>query len=109
MNEASELVFTRGVTCTGDAEQAFAAEVEQIEDALLIEVIGIVALASERAATIAQIVDVLRGDERIVLQIHFAAGVVARFITLKRAQALHQSIRLRSVIVRGNIEIAADH
>ena len=83
-------------------------QVDEIEDALFVELIGIVELAGDDASAIVQVVNVAV-DERLVVQTLFAARRIARLIALERTEPVDQPIGLRSVIVRQDRQVATEH
>ena len=59
--------LTGGAARAGDAAEIVAAQVDEIEDALFVELIGIVELAGDDPAAVGQRVDV-RVDERLIVE-----------------------------------------
>ena len=79
--EAGEHVLGRRPPRPRDAAEIVAIEVHQIEDALLVELIGIVELAGDDPAAVRERVDV-GVHERLVVESDLTADGVARVVAL---------------------------
>ena len=104
--EAGEHVLARRAARAGDAAEIVAVQVDQIEDSLLIELIGIVELAGDDPPAVRQRMNV-RVDERLIVETHFAAGGVAGVVALERTETVDEPIGLRAVVVREDGQIPA--
>ena len=104
--EAREDVCSGRTPRPGDAAEVVGVQVDQVEDALLIELIGIVELAGDDPAAVRQIVD--EGvDERLIVETDFTAGGITGVVPLERAETVDEPIGLRAVVVRKDREIPA--
>src|SRR5262249_48352845 len=83
-------------------------QVDEIEDALLIELVRIVELASDDPPAVVQRVDEAV-NERLVIQANFTAGCVAGIVSLEGAESVDQAVCLRSMVVRQNRQILSKH
>ena len=81
-------------------------QVDQVEDPLLIELVGIVELAGDDPPAVRQSVDV-GVDERLIVETHFAAGGIAGVVALERTETVDEPIGLRAVVVRQHRQILA--
>ena len=102
-----EHVFPRRTARAGDAAEIVGVQVDQIEDPLLVELIGIVELAGDDPAAVRQRVDV-GVDERLIVETHFTARGIAGVVALEGAETVDQPIGLRAVVVRQDREIPAE-
>ena len=82
-------------------------QVDQVEDALLVELIGIVELAGDDPPAVRQRVDV-GVDERLIVEADFAAGGIAGVVALEGTETVDQPIGLRAVVVRQDRQILAE-
>ena len=85
-----------------------AAEVDEVEDALLVELIGIVEIAGDDPRAAGQRLDVAV-DERLIEKAALAAGRIAGVVAFERTESIDEAIGLRAVIVREHLEVLADH
>ena len=106
--EAGEDVLARRAARAGDAAEVVAVQVDEVEDALLVELVRVVELAGDDAAAVGQRVDE-RVDERLVVEADFAARRVARVVAGERAEVVDEAVGLRAVVVRQHVEVAAEH
>ena len=105
--EAGEHVFARWPACAGDAAEIVPVQIDEVEDALLVELIGIVELAGDDASAVRQRVD--EGiDERLIVQTDFTARRIARVVARERAELVDEPVGLRTVVVRQHGEISAE-
>ena len=104
--EAREHVFARRAARARDSAEIVRVQVDQVEDALLIELIGIVELAGDDPPAVRQRVD--EGvDERLIVETHFTARGIPGVVTLEGTETVDEPIGLRAVVVRENGEIPA--
>ena len=83
--EAGEDVFDRRAARARDAAEIARGQVDEVEDALLVELIGIVELAGDDAAAVRQRLDVAV-DEGLIVEAEFAAGRVAGVVAFEWAE-----------------------
>src|SRR2546426_938347 len=105
--EAREHVFRGRTARTRDSAEIARGQVDEVEDPLLIELIGIVELAGDDPAAVRQIVD--EGvDEPLIVETHFTAGGIPGVVTLELAETVNKPIGLRAVVVRQDRETIAE-
>src|SRR5207253_7919070 len=105
--EPREHVLGGRAARAADAAEISASEVDEIEDDLLVELIRIVELPGDDASAAGERMD--EGvDEGLVVKTDFAAGRIAGVVALKRPEAVDQTIRLRAMVVRQDLEVLAD-
>ena len=104
---AGEHVLDRRLARAGDAAEVARTEVDEVEDALLVELIRIVEVAGDDARPVRERRD--EGvDEVLVVQPLLAAGAVARVVALERAEAVDEAVSLRAVVVGEDLDGRAD-
>ena len=87
-----------------DSAKIVAVQVDEIEDALLIELIGIVELAGDDPPAVRKRVN--EGvDERLIVQTDFTARGIPGVVTLERTETVDEPVGLRTVVVREDGEI----
>src|SRR5262249_41394358 len=106
--EASEDVLGGPAAASGNSPEVVAGEIDQIEDALFVELIGVVELAGDDAPAVRQRLDVAV-DERLVVEAVFAAHGAARVVTGEGSELVDQTIGLRTVVIRQNGEVLAEN
>ncbi len=79
--ESGEHVLRRRPARAGDAAEIVAIQVDEIEDALLVELVRIVELAGDDAAAVGERVDE-PVDERLIVEADLAARRIARVVSL---------------------------
>ena len=105
--EAREHVFGRLVARARDAAEVIPAQVDQVEDPLLVELIGIVELAGDDPPAVRERLDE-RVDERLIVEAYFTARGIAGLVTLEGTETVDEPIGLRAVVVREDGEIVAE-
>ena len=104
--EAREHVFGRRAARAGDAAEIVSAQVDQIEDSLLVELIGIVELAGDDPPAVREAVD--EGvDERLIVETRFTARAIPGVVALEGPETVDEPIGLRAVVVREDRQILA--
>ena len=81
-------------------------QVDEIEDSLLVQLIGIVELAGDDPPAVRQRMDVLV-DERLIEETYCTACWIPGVVTLEGTETVDQPIGLRAVVVRQNRKIVA--
>jgi hypothetical protein len=105
--EAREDVLSRRAARATDASEIVGVEIDQVEDSLLVELIGIVELAGDDASAVAQRMN--EGvDEVLVVETDLAARTISRVVALEGAKAVDQTIGLRTVVIGKNSQVLAD-
>ena len=104
--EAREHVFRGRTARAWDSAEIARVQVDQVEDSLLIELIGIVELAGDDPPAVRKGVD--EGvDESLIVETHFTARGIPGIVTLEGAETVDEPIGLRAVVVREDREILA--
>src|SRR5207302_8814445 len=104
--EAREHIFGGRTARTGNAAKIARGQVDEVEDPLLVELIGIVELTSDDPTTVRKRMD--EGiHELLIVEPHFTARGIAGLVAAEGAETVDEPIGLRAVVVRENGEIAA--
>src|SRR5439155_21080711 len=107
--EAREHILGRRPARARDSTEIVLVQVDEVEDSLFIELIGIVELARDDSSAVRERMDEAV-DERLIVQSHFAARGIAGVVSLEGAETVDEAIGLRAVVVRQDREIPAnDH
>ena len=105
--ETGEDVLSRWAARAGDAAKIVPVQVDQVEDSLLIELIGVVELAGDDPPAVRKTVN--EGvNKRLIVQTDFAARGISRVVTLERTEAVDEPVGLRAVVVREDEKILAE-
>ena len=104
--EAGEDVFGRRAARARNAAEIVRVQVDEVEDALLVELIRIVELAGDDPAAVGERVDV-GVDESLIVETDFTAGGIAGVVALEGPEAVDEPVGLRAVVVRQDREIPA--
>jgi hypothetical protein len=96
--EAGEHILAGGPAGTGQPPEVVPVQVDEIEDAFLVELIGVVELASDNPSAVGEGLHV-GIDEGLIVEAHFAARRVPRVVPLERPEPVDEAIGLRAVIV----------
>src|SRR5439155_21180690 len=105
--EACEDVFDRGISRSRDSHQVASAQVDEVEDPLLVELIGIVELTRDDPPAVGEGLDE-RVDERLIVETRVAAGRTAGVVTLESTETVDEPVGLRTVAVREDGESLAN-
>src|SRR5262249_17355462 len=106
--EAGEDILGWPTARARNATEITRRQVHQIEDALFIELIRIVELASDDPSAVGERLDE-RVDERLIVESLFTAGRIAAVIALEWTQAVDEAIGLRPMVVRQYLQIPAEN
>ena len=95
-----------GRRAPGMPPRSLRVQIDEVEDPLLVELIGIVELAGDDPPAVRKRVD--EGvDERLIVETDFTARGIAGVVTLERPETVDEPIGLRAVVVREDREIPA--
>ncbi len=104
--EAGKYIFAGRATGTGNAAEVVPIQVNEVENSVLVELVGIVELAGDDATATSECVDESI-DKRLIVESLFAARRIAGVVNLESAEAINQPVSLRPVIIGQYAKIAA--
>src|SRR6185503_5610038 len=106
--EPGEDVFSIRFSRPLDFGEIISAQVDQVEDALLVQLIRIVELARDHARAAYERVN-FGVDEILIVESPLAARWIPRVVPLERSQAVNEPIGLGAVVVRKDREAGAQN